>query len=95
MTFLKPSFFVSRLKVFQHGREAFSCDFHKGVNVVRGRNSSGKTTVMDLLAFSIGAENIRWKPQALMCSSTLTEVLLNNKPVCFKREISQGERMSV
>jgi len=89
MTFLKPSFFVSRLKVFQHGREAFSCDFHKGVNVVRGRNSSGKTTVMDLLAFSIGAENIRWKPQALMCSSTLTEVLLNNKPVCFKREISK------
>lgn len=89
MTMLEPSFFISRLKVFQHGHEAFSCDFHKGVNVIRGRNSSGKTTIMDLLAFSIGAENIRWKPQALLCSFTLTEVLLNNSPVCFKREISR------
>ncbi|MNQ43742.1 chromosome segregation protein [compost metagenome] len=88
MTFLKPSFSVSRLKVFQQGHEAFSCDFHKGVNVIRGRNSSGKTTIMDLLAFSIGAENIRWKPQALLCSSTLTEVFLNDKPACFRREIT-------
>lgn len=89
MTILKPSFFVNRLKVFQHGHEAFSCDFHKGVNVLRGRNSSGKTTIMDLLAYSIGAENIRWKPQALRCTSTLTEVLLNDKEVCFRREISK------
>ncbi|HEJ7122588.1 TPA: AAA family ATPase [Serratia marcescens] len=89
MTFLSPTFMVSKLKVFQHGHEAFSCDFHKGVNVIRGRNSSGKTTIMDLLAFSIGAESIRWKPQALMCTSTLTEVFLNGEPACFKREISQ------
>ena len=89
MTFLKPSFSIVQLKVFQHGHEAFSCDFHPGVNIIRGRNSSGKTTIMDLLAFSIGAENIRWKPQALHCTHTLTEVLLNNKPVCFRREISK------
>lgn len=89
MTFLNPSFSVRRFKVFQGGHEAFDCIFHKGVNVIRGRNSSGKTTIMDLLAFSIGAENIRWKPQALLCTLTLTEVLLNNKPACFKREISK------
>lgn len=89
MTFLNPSFSVRNFKVFQGGHEAFDCVFHKGVNVIRGRNSSGKTTIMDLLAFSIGAENIRWKPQALLCTFTLTEVLLNNKPACFKREISK------
>lgn len=89
MTILNPSFSVRRFKVFQGGHEAFDCVFHKGVNVIRGRNSSGKTTIMDLLAFSIGAENIRWKPQALLCTLTLTEVLLNNKPACFKREISK------
>ncbi|WP_112287317.1 AAA family ATPase [Rahnella sp. AN3-3W3] len=89
MTFLNPSFSVSRLKVFQNGHEAFGCDFHKGVNVIRGRNSSGKTTIMDLLAFSIGAENIRWKPQALLCTKTLVEVLLNDKPACFQRDISK------
>ncbi len=88
MTILNPSFFVSKLKVFQAGHEAFSCVFHKGVNVIRGRNSSGKTTVMDLLAFSLGAENISLKPTALLCSFTMVEVLLNNNLACFKREIS-------
>jgi len=43
---------------------------------------------MDMLAFSLGAENIRWKPQALKCSRTLVEVSLNNELACFKREIS-------
>jgi len=88
MTFIKPTLIVSRLSVFQNGHRAFDCEFHKGVNIIRGRNSSGKTTVMDMLAFSLGAENIRWKPQALKCTSTIVEVLLNNEKACFKREIS-------
>ncbi|MGL5668202.1 MAG: hypothetical protein ACRDD9_18975, partial [Shewanella sp.] len=68
---------------------AFDCEFHKGVNIIRGRNSSGKTTVMDMLAFSLGAENIRWKPQALKCTTTFVEVLLNNEKACFRRDISE------
>lgn len=88
MTFLKPTLIVNRLTVFQNGHRAFDCKFHKGVNIIRGRNSSGKTTIMDMLAFSLGAENIRWKPQALKCTSTIVEVSLNNEKVSFKREIS-------
>ncbi|HEI8864630.1 TPA: AAA family ATPase [Serratia odorifera] len=88
MTFLKPTLTVNKLSVFQNGHLAFDCEFHKGVNIIRGRNSSGKTTIMDMLAFSLGAENIRWKPQALKCTSTVVEVLLNNELACFKREIS-------
>lgn len=44
---------------------------------------------MDLLAYSLGAENIRWKPQALSCSFTIVEVELNNSPVTLMREISE------
>lgn len=91
MTFLSPTFRVSELRVFQKGHQAFSCKFHKGVNVLRGRNSSGKTTIMDLLAYSLGAENIPWKPEALLCTETLTEVYLNDVPVCFKRELVANE----
>ncbi|HDL7428984.1 TPA: AAA family ATPase [Yersinia enterocolitica] len=89
MTFLSPTFIVKNLKVYQHGHEAFSCSFHKGLNILSGRNSSGKTTIMDLLAYSLGAENIKWKPEALLCTNTIVEVLLNDKPTCFKREISE------
>ncbi|WP_312153158.1 AAA family ATPase [Lelliottia nimipressuralis] len=88
MTLIKPTLIVNQLSVFQNGHLAFNCNFHKGVNIIRGRNSSGKTTIMDMLAFSLGAENIRWKPQALKCSRTLVEVSLNNELACFKREIS-------
>lgn len=88
MTLIKPTLIVNQLSVFQNGHLAFNCNFHKGVNIIRGRNSSGKTTIMDMLAFSLGAENIRWKPQALKCTRTLVEVSLNNELACFKREIS-------
>ncbi|HCF2412043.1 AAA family ATPase [Pseudomonas paraeruginosa] len=89
MTLLEPTLKVNKLIVKQGGHNAFDCIFHGGVNVIRGRNSSGKTTIMDLLAYSLGAENIRWKPQALSCSFTIVEVELNNSPVTLMREISE------
>lgn len=85
---VKPTLQVNRLIVFQGGHTALDLVFHKGVNVIRGRNSSGKTTTMDLLAFSLGAENIRWKPEALLCTDTFVEVQLNGKAATFRREIS-------
>lgn len=88
MTLLNPSLKINRLIVFQGSHRAFDCEFHSGVNVVRGRNSSGKTTVMDLIAYSLGAENIRWKPEALKCSSTLVEVQLNAGVATLHREIA-------
>jgi len=88
MTLLKPTLKVNRLIAYQNSHVAFNCRFHAGVNVVRGRNSSGKTTVMDLLAFSLGAENIRWKAEALQCTDTFVEVELNGRVATFRREIS-------
>lgn len=90
MTMFEPTLQVHRLVVFQGGHTAFDCTFHKGVNVIRGRNSSGKTTVMDLLAFSLGAENIRWKPEALRCTETYVEVSLNGEIACLRREIDKA-----
>ncbi|WP_178377277.1 ATP-binding protein, partial [Burkholderia ubonensis] len=90
MTLLEPTLMVRRLVVYQGGHVAFDCAFHTGVNVIRGRNSSGKTTIMDLLAFSLGAENIRWKPEALRCSATLVEVSLNGEVACLRREIDEA-----
>lgn len=97
MTLLEPTLRVNRLVVFQNNHVAFDCSFHIGVNVIRGRNSSGKTTVMDLLAFSMGAENIRWKPEALRCTATVVEVQLNGAVACLRRGIdaAQQQPMSI
>ncbi|MCR4469738.1 AAA family ATPase [Burkholderia sp. SCN-KJ] len=91
MTLLEPTLRVNRLVVYQGNHVAFDCAFHDGVNVIRGRNSSGKTTVMDLLAFSLGSENIRWKPEALRCTDTLVEVRLNGAVACLRREIGETQ----
>lgn len=93
MTLLKPTLKVNHLQVFQGGHLAAECRFHAGVNIIRGRNSSGKTTLMDLLAYALGAENIRWKPEALLCTVALVEVELNGTPVCFRREIASDPLM--
>lgn len=92
MTLLEPTLRVNRLVVYQGGHVAFDCSFHGGVNVIRGRNSCGKTTVMDLLAFSLGSENIRWKPEALRCTDTLVEVQLNGAVACLRREIGETQQ---
>lgn len=88
MTLFKPTLELSKLTVYQNGHIAFHCDFHAGLNILRGRNSSGKTTIMDFLAYSIGAENIKWKPEALRCTHTLVEVKLNGVKTCLRREIN-------
>ena len=90
MTLLEPTLRVNRLVVYQGGHTAFDCAFHVGVNVIRGRNSSGKTTIMDMLAFSLGAENIRWKPEALRCTATYVEVQLNGATACLRREVDEA-----
>lgn len=88
MTLLKPTIRVNRLVAFQGGHRALDIPFHPGVNIIRGRNSSGKTTVMDLLAYALGSENIPWKPEALQCTDVVVEVQLNEGVACFRREIS-------
>lgn len=90
MTLFKPTLRVNRLVVFRDTRVAFETNFHPGVNIVRGQNSSGKTTVLDLLAYSLGAEFIPWKPPADLCTETIAEVLLNGKAVTLRRRISSS-----
>lgn len=90
MTQLKPYLRVNRLVVFRDTRIAFEANFHPGVNIVRGQNSSGKTTSLDLLAYSLGAEFIPWKPPADLCTETIVEVLLNGRAVTLRRRISSS-----
>ena len=64
---LPPTITVGRLVVFKDNRIVLETVFHKGLNIVSGHNSSGKTTTLDFLAHTIGAEDIPWKKEALLC----------------------------
>lgn len=88
MTLIKPTLTIRKIITYKNNIPVFECEFHTGVNIVRGQNSSGKTTVLDLIAYNLGSENILWKQEALLCDYTIIEVSLNGKHACLKREIS-------
>jgi hypothetical protein len=88
MTLFKPTLQLKHLTVFRDEKIAYSEAFHSGVNIIRGQNSSGKTTIIDLIAYSLGAENIAWKSEALLCTDVVAEVEFNGKPLTLRRPIN-------
>ncbi|MCY1030983.1 AAA family ATPase [Corallococcus sp. BB11-1] len=93
MTRLDPSLKLSRLLVFKGGHAVYDERFHSGVNIIRGENSSGKSTLADMIFFALGGENILWKEEAASCDTVVAEVQLNGRPVTLSRSISsQKER---
>lgn len=89
MTLLSPTLIVNELAVFKDTRRVLSVSFHKGLNIIRGQNSSGKTTTLDFVAHTLGAEDIPWKKEALLCEYSILEVALNGRPVSLRRDVSE------
>lgn len=89
MMLLKPTIALRRFCVYKDNRVVFDSTFHNGVNIIRGHNSSGKTTILDFIAYTLGAEYIPWKQEALLCDWSTAEVLLNGKAVTLRRAVNE------
>lgn len=89
MTMFKPTISLNRLSIFKNNNCVFNCEFHLGVNIVHGHNSSGKTTILDFIAYTLGAENIPWKQEALLCDTSIAEILLNGRAITIRRDVNQ------
>ncbi|WP_046755693.1 AAA family ATPase [Kordia jejudonensis] len=81
-------FKVNRLIITSQGNIVYDEPFHDGVNIIRGENGSGKSTIANALFYSIGGEFTDWLPEALQCDFTIVEVEINDSILTFKREIS-------
>lgn len=89
MTYNKPTLQIRRFVVFmQDGSRAYDEVFHSGVNIIRGSNSSGKSTIMNLLFYSLGGDYSTWTQAATQCRSVFVEVLINGVYVTLKRSIT-------
>lgn len=84
-----PTIKLSKLKITKAGHQVYYSQFHSGVNIIRGMNSSGKTTILNFIAFALGAENIPWNQEALLCDEVFAEIALNDKFVTVSREVSE------
>lgn len=88
----EPTLRINALRVLRGPGLAYSADFHPGVNILRGQNASGKSTIMDFIFYGLGGEDIPWKQEALLCDEVTIEVFLNGTPVCLRRPVSEAAR---
>lgn len=83
MSFLK----LNKLLVTKENDTAYYEEFHDGINIIRGDNSSGKSTISNFIFFALGGEFTNWLPEAASCNYVYAEVELNGVTLTFKREI--------
>lgn len=65
---------LNRLVVLCRGQAVYDQKFHEGVNIIRGQNGSGKSTVADFIFFILGGEFDDWKDAASRCDEVHAEI---------------------
>lgn len=84
---------INRMIVFANQKVVFDEKFHTGVNIIRGDNSVGKSSVMDLLYFGLGGDTNKWNEHQSLCTHVILEIECDEKVFSIKREISNSLRV--
>jgi rubrerythrin len=97
MTRFDPSLIVTRLIVQRNEHIVYDEAFHEGVNVIRGENSSGKSTILNCIYYGLGGDLADWSETALLCTRVIVEVRFNGSLATLTREISKdtGQPMEI
>jgi hypothetical protein len=61
------------------------------VNIIRGENGSGKSTIADFIFYILGGEFDNWKTAASRCDEVQAEVNTNNGILTLRREIAKAQ----
>jgi hypothetical protein len=83
-----PTIIVQRVTVLRNDQAAYDEKFHEGVNVIRGDNSSGKSTVLNFIFYGLGGDFKEWSAIARLCTRVVVEVRINGSVLTLSREIS-------
>lgn len=94
MTSRPSTFFVNRFVVIKSGKVVYDEAFHLGINIIRGANSVGKSTIMDLLFNCLGGDiaEDRWNEEAQLCSWLFAEVAINGHVMTISRQVEPGKK---
>lgn len=87
MTRLDPSLRIMRLVVRKASGALYDEQFHLGVNIIRGENSSGKSTIADFIFFALGGDMATWTPEAASADSVHAEVQFCGKTFTVSRDV--------
>ena len=82
---------LNRLRIVQRGHVAYDHSFHEGVNIIRGQNGSGKSTIADFIFFILGGEYDDWKDAASQCDEAQAEIETPRGKLTLKRQITTSQ----
>lgn len=93
----EPTLQIQRLRVEKNTIPVYEENFHAGVNIIRGDNSSGKSTILNFIFYGLGGDLSDWSDEASSCTRVLTEVSLNGLVATLARNVSQknGQPMEI
>lgn len=83
--------------VLHKGASVYDESFHAGLNIIRGQNSSGKSTIVDFIFFALGGDFANWRPESERCEMVLAEVEINKQIITLRRGVSpnKGQGMDI
>ena len=73
------------------GEAAYDQLFHRGVNIIRGANASGKSTISDFIFYVLGGEFDGWKEAASKCDQVQAEVETPLGVITIRRDIDKAQ----
>ena len=81
--------FLHRLIIYtQNNQIAYNEKFHKGINIINGDNSSGKSTISHFIFYVLGGYFNDWVKEAKRCREVIAEVEMNGAIFTLKRSIN-------
>ena len=87
---MQNNLFLNRLYILtEEGKVAYDEVFHKGVNIIRGDNSSGKSTITHFIFYVLGGAFNDFVPEARKCSMVQAEVEMNGAIFTIKRYLTK------
>lgn len=84
-----PYLILERLRITWRGRAVYDERFHEGVNIIRGDNGSGKSTIADFIFYILGGQYEDWKDEAKRCDEVQAVVRTPSGHITLKRKIGK------
>lgn len=79
---------LMQLRVMWRGIPVYDQRFHAGVNIIRGENGSGKSTIADFIFYVLGGEHEDWKDAAGQCDEVQAEIETPRGKLTLRRDVS-------
>jgi predicted ATPase len=78
---------LNRLQITANEQIAYDQLFNKGINIIRGENGSGKSTIADFIFYVLGGEAINWKEEASKCDYVFAEIQTSGGLLTLERRV--------